>query len=198
MPGHTLQRGTISIHTYPTRIQGDAFRTCSEDFELYVFMRPSEQLHRYFLRAAECCRSGADVYTPCIVEQRVHRDLPHHRGWVLTPNARNQLFLKTVVPDLKLRNVIHRAGEIKGYVLASEYMGGQEFYAPVKERIQDGPGIVYHGMIEFPAADESKRPVVRITTTLDARNPVLEQNAAALEEFAFLRQGPIRFWWDLI
>ena len=200
MSGIKIPKGTISIHTFPVCEQGYSYRTCCDDYSVNIFIKPPEELRQHIQRAAESPHTRYDtqknVYTPCVIDKIVHRQLSHHRAWLLSPpeiDTNSELFVPgLLIPDLRLQEVIERGSRLMGYILISDYAGGQQFFAPPKAGIDTTSSTKYQGVVEEIPQDKRRKPVARIELSSNGNDRVFQDNAGKLEDIA---SSSLKFWW---
>ncbi len=207
MVGLTISKGTISVHSFPLFEQGDAYRCCCEDFSVLIFLKTIDRLRPYFDDATESWgkrrgrqdgrRENNNVYMPCMVEKRVHKELSYHSGRLLCPpNLRSRANLLAegmIIPDLELYEVYRKNGQILGYVMNSAYAGDMRFFvSPPEQEVKDGPR--YMGMVRWTNENNKRFPVARINMSSENNDDLFRSNA---EELEAIISSPLHFWWEL-
>jgi hypothetical protein len=203
--GITLEKGTISIHTQPLLLQGSAYRTHCEDYHLNIFLRPPYGLEKHFQKASEHWgEPGMEVYTPCVIERRVHDELSHHSATLLAPPGIGEyspLFVPgLIVPDLKLDDIYYLRGSsaMTALIFTSDYLDhNQRFFTPPatgKVEIDLHSNARYQGFIQEVYHDGKRKPRIAITLSSKESPHVFRENSQKLEELAKSHE---KFWWNL-
>lgn len=198
----TIPKGTISIHTFPVYKQGITYRTCCDDYSVSISIEPPLELSLYLERATEASvapyGTERNIYTPCVVDRKVHEGLSHHKAWLLIPtkiDRESKLFVPgLLVPDLKLNYVIKREGKSIGSVLTSDYVGDQEFFAPTILNIDNPPDTKYQGLVIDTPQEKRKRPVVNIILSSEGNENIFQENSKKLEE---IMKSNLKLWWKV-
>lgn len=197
MGGITLPKGTVSIYTFPLYEQGDSYRTCCNDFHITIFIKPPNNLRKYFEKASKnWSRDDNGTFTPCVIERRVHRELPHHKAILLAPpniTEQSNLFATgLLVPDLEVSDIIDDSNSAGGYILKSNYLGAQKFYATPSKKLDTSR--TYQAIIETVYKDGRRKPTVRIFLGSNEDPNIFKENTKKLEEIA---NSKANFWWNL-
>ncbi len=198
----TIPKGTICIHAFPTSRQRDSYMACCDDYSVIVFIEAPRELSPYLQRAVETSRVRYDInrniYTPCVIDKKVHEGLSHHKGWLLSPpgvNTKSELFVPgLLIPDLRVQSVIKREGRLIEYILVSDYADNQQFFGPPKPDLDERLETKYQGLVIGIPQDKRKRPVVRIKLDSSENEKVFKDNSETLED---ITTSNLKFWWKI-
>lgn len=191
----TIPKGSISIYTFPLFLQGDAYRTCCDDFSTALFIRPPRELEPYFEEACKTWGSDNPTLTPCVIGRRTHRELPYHNARLLVPpyiTEDSPLFVSgLVVPAVKMER-----STPNGYILSSDYLGPQRLYLSLSQaQIQNLQRAYFQVIIEEVYRDRRRHPKVSIVDNSPENSGIVEQNKHMLDKLKMVPKE--RLWWNL-
>lgn len=201
MRGKTIERGLIVTDTFPWKSstdKDDVYRATSFDYKAVMFIKEIEGLEPYF---EEASRDDNRRYVPCVVGSRTHPRLRYYNAKLLAPpdtKEDSELFVPgLIVPDLEIGGTIVSASECKGFIMHSEYLGGQKFYVPPIKMLKDIPtssNVRFQGKIVYTNKGDKKLPFVYIT--MDSRDDpeIFLQNRKELER---IKMSEENFWWKI-
>ncbi len=194
----TLERGTISVHTFPRHKRDDGtFRSPCDDYpNLPLFISPPKELVRCLEKIARNNLGESDrkkvIYTPCMIDNIQYQEkTSYYRAWLLSPpgiDRNSRLFVPDLaVPNLRLYRTFMVRGNVTGYIMVSDYIGKQEFFVPPHKEIDLEH--TYQGVIQDVPEDPRRRPVISIKQFIES---IAEKNRSNSWE---IRTSDSKFWW---
>jgi hypothetical protein len=202
----TIPSGYISLETFPVRLAQTDFLARSSDFQVTFFLHHPEKIDRYFDQAAFnwpfITRSAARVYMPCATDRRLRQDRTHYTAdLVVPPNVCRRQELLTeglIVPGMHIVTTVERDGVVKGFVLESDFSGGQEYFSPqariINELRRNQPDPELQGLITDVPSVRGHRPCVMLKNDSVHHPDVIAQNREAI---GTLDTSFEKYWWDI-
>jgi hypothetical protein len=160
-------------------------------------------LEHYFERACEIRKYGEHILMPCVIERRTHPELSRYAARLLVPphikKGSKLLVPQLVIPDLVVDHCIGNAYASRGFILHSEYLDDQNFYAGPCEDLMNlyrTEGVRFQGIVIRVFKGE-KRPKVQIVGGVNSyhEREMFEQNDDMLKEL--MVTPPEALWWNL-
>ena len=209
-----LHKGFLSIYSQPIcrRPGSKRYVTLCSDRDLiyetpFLSLKLPKELRPFFDAKTE---PGEGVKTPCILGKLICTREDDEEAYYYTANlmvppgtgkSSELLLADLFIPQMRIADEAGGSSSQKGYVMVSDYLGGQELFLPADRMPRDlNPhelsGVLFHGKIVHTHKAGQGLPLIHVVNNSVYSPRAFIQNAEKLTELIKQIHAGEKFWWD--